>query len=157
MVIAHAEAAADMEHIRALFTEYQAWLDVDLCFQGFDEEVRNLPGKYAPPHGRLLLARVGAGVAGGVGMRPLDEGACEMKRLYVRPSWRGRGWGRRLADAIVGKARTCGYARMRLDTLARLGEAVTLYRSMGFVEIPPYCENPLADVLYMQLDLRPGA
>jgi GNAT superfamily N-acetyltransferase len=157
VVIEAAEGAADMAHVRSLFGEYQAWLGVDLCFQDFEAELKSLPGKYAPPGGRLLLARIDAEVVGGVGMWPLGEDVCEMKRLYVRPPWRRTGSGRRLAEAIVDVAAREGYARMRLDTLARLGEAMALYRSMGFVEIPAYYENPLGDVVYMERDLRTGA
>ncbi len=150
-----AAGAADMEHVRALFEEYQAWLGVDLCFQGFEKELAGLPGKYGPPAGSLWLARATASgaVAGGVGMRPLDEGRCEMKRLYVRPPWRGRGLGRRLAELVVEDARRAGYGRMCLDTLGHLNEAKQLYRSMGFVEIPSYYDNPLDDVTYMEMAL----
>ncbi|MDP6785688.1 MAG: GNAT family N-acetyltransferase [Rhodospirillales bacterium] len=153
IAITHAETAADMGHVRALFVEYQRWLDVDLCFQGFDEELLNLPGAYAPPRGRLLLAREDAAVAGTVGMWPLGADLCEMKRLFVRPPWRGRGLGRRLADAIVGEARAAGYVRMCLDSLERLVAARALYESIGFARIPAYYDNPLEGALFMQLDL----
>jgi GNAT superfamily N-acetyltransferase len=129
--IVHACSAADMEHVRALFAEYQQWLNVDLCFQGFDDEA----------------------VAGTVGMWPLGAEVVEMKRLFVRPPWRGRGLGRRLAKAIVDEAKAAGYARMRLDSLERLVAARALYESMGFVRIPAYYDNPLDGVLFMQLDL----
>jgi len=165
----------DMEEIRTLFEEYQKWLDVDLCFQGFDEELATLPGAYARPWGCLLLARVGgkdAGkqtggkdvgsiikgrkIAGGVGLRPLmgDEAVCEMKRLYVRPGWRGRGLGRRLTDAVVIEARRAGYKAMYLDTLGSLKEAIALYASMGFREIPAYYDNPTVGITYMELRLN---
>ncbi|HJO68872.1 MAG TPA: GNAT family N-acetyltransferase [Rhodospirillales bacterium] len=152
-----AAGAADLVHVRALFREYQEWLGVDLCFQGFDDELRRLPGRYAPPLGLLLLARVGSAIAGGVGMWPLSETVCEMKRLYVRPPWRGVGLGRRLANAIVAEARNMGFARMRLDTLARLEAARALYASMGFVDIPAYYDNPLDGVLFMELRLAKHA
>ena len=138
---------------RRLFEEYRAWLGVDLCFQGFDDEVRNLPGKYAAPRGRILLARDRHRVAGVVAVAPLDARTCEMKRLFVRPRWRGRGFGRGLAMAAVRAARQLGYRRMRLDTLARLEEARQLYRSMGFATIPAYYRNPLRGVHFMELDL----
>ena len=152
--IVEAATADDIAEIRALFAEYQQWLGVDLCFQGFADELRTLPGKYAPPAGRLLLARDADGaVAGGVGMWPLEPGVCEMKRLYVRAPWRGAGLGRRLAEAIVAAGRDAGHARMRLDTLGHLAEAIALYRSMGFVDVPAYYANPLGDVIYMERDL----
>jgi GNAT superfamily N-acetyltransferase len=156
IVLCEAVTKADIDAVRELFAEYERWLGVDLCFQGFAEELRSLPGRYAPPRGRLLLARDADGaVAGGVGMWPLDGDTCEMKRLFVRPSWRGRGLGRTLAEAIVETAVDVGYARMRLDTLERLTEALMLYRSMGFREIKPYYNNPLECVIYMESELLP--
>jgi len=146
-----------MAHIRALFEEYQRWLGVDLCFQGFTDEMAGLPGKYAEPGGCLLLARGGDAIAGGVGMWPLGDSVCEMKRLYVRPPWRGSGLGRRLAEAIVAEGRARGYRTMCLDTLAQLTEARALYRTLGFVETEAYYDNPLPGVTYMALDLTPGA
>lgn len=145
--------AGDVDEVRALFLEYQRWLDLDLCFQGFAEELHTLPGKYVRPEGRLLLARAPGATAGVVAMRPLADGACEMKRLFVRAPWRGHGLGRRLAEAAIGEARTAGYDRMRLDTLDRMKEARRLYRWLGFVEIDAYYHNPLADVLYLELRL----
>ena len=152
-VIDPARGVADLGHVRALFREYQEWLGVDLCFQGFDDELRRLPGRYAPPRGVLLLARAGSAIAGVVGMWPLSETVCEMKRLYVRPPWRGLGLGRRLANEIVAEARNAGFTHMRLDTLAGLEAARALYASMGFVEIPAYNDNPLDGVLFMELRL----
>ena len=151
--IVRAEGSEYMGLVRELFVEYQDWLGVDLCFQGFDEELENLPGKYGQPAGRLLLARQAGMVAGGVGMWRLEDGICEMKRLYVRSPWRGKGLGRRLAWAIVAEARAAGYARMRLDTLGHLTAARALYQDMGFVEVAPYYNNPLEGVMYMELDL----
>jgi len=153
--IVRAEGPAEMERVRGLFLDYRDWLRVDLCFQDFDEEVRTLPGRYAPPGGCLLLAMDGDRVAGGVGMWALaDEGACEMKRLYVYDAWRGHGLGRRLADAIMTEARDAGYERMRLDTLDFMTEARALYRVLGFRRCAPYYHNPLSDVLYLERDLR---
>jgi putative acetyltransferase len=153
--VAQVASADELQLMRELFLEYQQQLGVDLCFQGFEDELRGLPGRYAPPAGALLLAREGEQVTGGVGLRPLGEGSCEMKRLYVRPAWRGRGHGRALAEAVVEQARRAGYAVMRLDSLRRLGEALALYRAMGFREVAPYCHNPLEDVVYMELQLAP--
>ena len=148
--ISPAEGAQDMGHIRALFREYQEWLGVDLCFQDFEAELANLPGRYAPPSGCLLLARDGADVAGGVGMWSLGAGVCEMKRLYVRSPWRRRGLGRRLSETLVKESIRAGYKSMCLDTLGHLKEARALYRSMGFAEIAAYYDNPLDDVIYME-------
>ena len=156
IVINHARGKDAMGHIRGLFTEYQQWLGVDLCFQGFDAEMLDLPGKYAEPMGCLLLARDGEAVAGGVGLWPLDDDVCEMKRLYVRPPWLGRGLGRRLAVAIVDEARDRGYRCMRLDTLPHLTAALGLYRSLGFADTEPYYDNPLDGVSYLELDLAAG-
>jgi len=142
-----------MAAARQLFTEYQDWLNVDLCFQDFQEELDTLPGKYAPPLGRLLFAREGGRIAGTVCLRPLQENICEMKRLFVRPQWRGQGLGRRLAVAIVEEARKSGYGIMKLDTLKRLIAAESLYESLGFAQTEPYCANPEDDVTYMSLDL----
>jgi len=153
IVIDHARGEDDIGHIRDLFREYQQWLGVDLCFQGFEQEMIDLPGKYAEPKGCLLLARDGEAIVGGVGLWPLDESVCEMKRLYVRPDGRGRGLGRRLAVAIIDEARNRGYGRMFLDTLPQLTAALTLYNSLGFVETEPYYDNPLEGVSYLSLDL----
>ncbi|HYD29887.1 MAG TPA: GNAT family N-acetyltransferase [Azospirillaceae bacterium] len=145
-----ASGEEDIAHVRALFGEYAQSLGFSLCFQGFDQELASLPGGYGPPRGRLLLARVGGRVAGCVALRPLDGPACEMKRLYVRPKFRGMKLGRRLAEAIIDAARDLGYTRMRLDTLARLHEACALYEALGFVEIPAYNHTPLADVRHFE-------
>lgn len=149
-VIRDAEGAADLDTVRALFMEYQAAIGVDLCFQGFDEEVASLPGRYARPLGCLLLAMGGDTAAGVIGMGPLGDGAAEMKRLYVRPPWRGSGLGRRLAEAVVAAARDAGHQSIRLDTLDFMTGARKLYRSMGFVEIPAYYDNPMDGVHYME-------
>jgi ribosomal protein S18 acetylase RimI-like enzyme len=144
-----------MEIVRGLFLEYQDWLGVDLCFQGFEEELASLPGKYAPPEGGLWLARGGGELAGVVGFRPLDRGLCEMKRLWVRSAFRGSGLGRRLAETTIHAARSAGYRAMCLDTLGHMAAARTLYAGLGFREIPAYYDNPLDDVRYLELGLSP--
>jgi ribosomal protein S18 acetylase RimI-like enzyme len=144
---------ADLATLRLLFEEYQAALGVDLCFQGFNEELATLPGQYERPQGRLWLAMADREAAGCVGLRPFGEGACEMKRLYVRPAHRGQGLGRRLAGAAVEAAKELGYDRMYLDTLASMREATALYRALGFKETSCYRYNPLPDVLYFELVL----
>ena len=150
--LAEVRAPEDMAHVRRLFRAYADWLEVDLCFQGFERELAELPGCYAPPAGRLLIARMGGEVAGCVGLRPLEPGVCEMKRLWVEPGFAGRGIGRALAERIVTDARQIGYRRMRLDTLpARMPAAQHLYASLGFREIPAYYHNPLPGVVMLEL------
>jgi putative acetyltransferase len=148
------ELAAQVEEARALFLEYAGGLGLDLCFQNFEGELAELPGKYAPPEGRLLLAMDDERLAGCVALRKLDQESCEMKRLYVRPEWRGVGLGRRLAGTIIEEARAAGYRRMLLDTLpSQMKEALRLYRSMGFREIEPYYDNPVEGAVFMELIL----
>jgi GNAT superfamily N-acetyltransferase len=147
--------SADVDEARALFREYETWLGLDLCFQGFEAELAALPGKYAPPEGRLLLSLDDDdGVAGCIALRKLSDGICEMKRLYVRDRWRGRGVGNQLIERLIADARIAGYERMRLDTYpAKMGMAVRLYESHGFVTIPPYYDNPHEGVLFMEKQL----
>jgi len=144
----------DLAAVRRLCRAYADWLAVDLCFQGFERELAELPGCYAPPAGRLLVARVAGEVVGCVGLRPLEPGACEMKRLWVEPGFAGRGLGRALAEAIIEAARTIGYRRMRLDTIPeRMPAAQHLYAALGFREIPAYYHNPLPGVVMLELVL----
>ena len=138
---------------RALFLEYAEALGVDLCFQGFQEELETLPGKYGAPDGELLVAHWGGLAAGCGAYRRAQEDVCEMKRLYVRQAFRGHGIGRSLPEALMVRAREAGYQRMRLDTLRRLSAANALYADLGFSQIEPYNYNPEPDVLYMELDL----
>ncbi|HPE60627.1 MAG TPA: GNAT family N-acetyltransferase [Thiolinea sp.] len=143
----------ELAAIRQLFREYQAFLNVDLCFQDFENELATLPGKYAPPGGELLAAMDGDRMLGCIALRPLEGEVCEMKRLYVRPEARGSGLGRELALVIIQTAREQGYARMRLDTLELLHEAMQLYEQLGFRRISPYYNNPLSGVAFLELVL----
>jgi GNAT superfamily N-acetyltransferase len=143
-----------IDSTRELFREYEAWVEVDLCFQSFEQELAALPGKYAPPDGRLLLAYQDGQLAGCVALRKIEDGVCEMKRLFVRPAFHGKGLGRKLIESILSEARDLGYKRMRLDTLPpRMNKAIALYRRLGFREIEPYYDNPVEGALFMELDL----
>jgi putative acetyltransferase len=157
-VFCQAESPTQVARARELFLEYAQSLGFSLCFQNFDEELANLPGDYAPPDGRLLLAELQGQLAGCVALHKLGSEAgyefCEMKRLYLRPQFRGKGLGRALADRIIAEARTIGYKRMRLDTVEPvMKDAVAMYRRLGFQEITPYCKNPMHGTLYMELKL----
>ena len=157
MNLIQAQTPEEIEAARRLFREYQSWLQIDLCFQNFETELANLPGEYVPPQGRLLLVRDGEDVAGCVALRKLDKHVCEMKRLFLREQFRGRGLGRELIDAIIRAAKQTGYQRMRLDTLPpKMNDAIALYRSLGFKEIAPYYDNPVSGAIFMELDLIAG-
>jgi putative acetyltransferase len=143
-----------MATVRELFLEYANSLGFSLCFQGFDQELARLPGKYAPPQGRLLLAELSGKPAGCVALHPLQPDIAEMKRLYVRPEFRGKGVGIALMNAILREAKKIGYQRLRLDTIQPLmSDAIAMYRRFGFYEIAPYRPNPIAGTLYMELAL----
>lgn len=152
--IGEARSADDLVQIRLLFQEYAASLGIDLCFQDFEQELATLPGNYAQPTGRLLLAYWSNDLAGCVALRRLEPGVCEMKRLYVRPAFRAHGVGRRLAERVIRYGEEIGYERMRLDTLPSMAAALTLYRQLGFHEIPPYRNNPVNGTLYLELQLN---
>ena len=145
----------DLVATAVLFRDYEASLDTDLCFQGFEEEVAGLPGKYAPPRGALFIAVAADGeTVGCVALRPVEpDGACEMKRLYVAPQGRGQGLGRALMQAVIDEATRIGYREMRLDTLPSMTTAQAMYREAGFVPIAPYYETPVGGTVFMALDL----
>jgi ribosomal protein S18 acetylase RimI-like enzyme len=153
IAIRPADIRSDLPTVKALFLEYAESLGFSLCFQGFGDELAALPGKYAPPAGRLLLAWRGDEALGCVALRPLDGDTCEMKRLYVRPAARGLQAGSRLAERIVGEARAAGYRRILLDTLPSMAEAVRLYTALGFRPVAPYVFNPIEGALFLGLDL----
>jgi GNAT superfamily N-acetyltransferase len=153
IAIEPARFPSDLLLVQTLFREYAESLGFDLGFQDFEAELAGLPGKYAPPHGRLLIARRGAQALGCAALRPLSVEACEMKRLYVRPSARGEQLGRRLAERICEEARAAGYRRICLDTLPSMAAAVRLYTSMGFRPIAPYVFNPLPGAMFLGRDL----
>jgi GNAT superfamily N-acetyltransferase len=157
LTIVKAETPAQVSTAREMIEEYAAWLEFKLCFQGYEEEIQSLPGKYAPPFGRLLLALWDGRPAGVVALRPLEEpGVCEMKRLYVRPDFRGHQIGRILAERIIADAAEIGYSRIRLDTiLGKMDSAIAMYRTLGFAEIAPYYKTPVSETLFMELALKP--
>ena len=155
MNLIEAQTSEEVEQARQLFKEYAAWLQIDLCFQGFEKELAELPGDYAPPDGRLLLAYDDAQLVGCVALRKIGEGVCEMKRLFLRDKFRGKGLGRSLIEAIINEAKQIGYERMRLDTLPpKMDKAIALYRSYGFKEIEPYYNNPVPGAMFMELSLK---
>ena len=153
--ITQAESPKQIEEIRRLFREYENWLGIDLCFQDFEKELANLPGKYVKPDGRLFLISVENKTAGCIALRKIDVDICEMKRLYVRGDFRGSGLGKMLVEKLIEEARSAGYKKMRLDTLPdKMPSAVRLYKSYGFCEIAPYYHNPHGETLFMELDLK---
>ncbi len=156
ITLVDASVPARLDVVRELFREYQRTIQVDLCFQGFEEELAALPGLYAPPPGRLLVALVDGAVAGCGALRPLGGGFAELKRMWVRPAFRGLGLGRILAEELLRAADAEGYAAVRLDTLDSMRSARALYASLGFREIPAYYDNPLPGVLYRERT-RPAA
>ncbi len=151
--ILQATAGDQLAIVRDLFKDYAASLDFDLDFQNFEQELNDLPGDYAPPQGQILIARIKEKTAGCVALRKLDQSFCEMKRLYVRPEFRGLGVGSALAEAIIAQGREAGYTAMRLDTVPSMGTARTLYKTLGFKEIPSYCFNPVEGAVYLELKL----
>jgi len=153
--ILQAESPAQIAQVRELFLEYEQSLGVSLCFQNFDRELAGLPGDYAPPSGRLLLTELNGELAGCVALHEFEPKICEMKRLYLRPTFRGRGLGRVLAENVIAEARKIGYESMRLDTIEPImKDAVAMYRKLGFQETAPYRPNPIAGAMYMELMLR---
>lgn len=153
--IFQAETPEQIEDARKLFREYEKWLNIDLCFQGFEEELANLPGKYAKPYGRLFLAFAGKEIVGCVALRKLAENICEMKRLFVREDFRRFGLGKILIGKLIAEAGLIGYKKMRLDTLPeKMPRAVKLYESFGFRKTEPYYENPHAETLFLELDFN---
>jgi ribosomal protein S18 acetylase RimI-like enzyme len=154
MRIKQAQTKKEIEEVRRLFREYEKFLNVDLCFQGFEEELAGLPGGYTPPDGDLLIGLGEERIVGCVAVRKIDDGVCEMKRLFVRQEARGSGLGKKLAREIIISARKLGYSLMRLDTLEKLTEAINLYNTLGFRKIEPYYKNPLPGVVYYSLVLK---
>ena len=153
MQISQATTPDQISAMRGLLEEYAAWLDVDLCFQGFAQELATLPGAYAPPRGRLFLATTTEGPAGCVALRPIGDAACEMKRLFVRPSYRRQGLGRTLAECLIVEAQQIGYSTMRLDTLAFMHDSIRLYEAVGFVRRSAYYDTPLQGKVFMERKL----
>lgn len=155
MRIVQAQSENEVEQVRELFGEYVTWLGINLCFQNYDKELAHLPGEYAPPRGRLLLALADDGAAAGcAALRDLGNGVAEMKRLFVRPAFRGQRLGWRLAEMVLDEARALGYERIRLDTLpGKMDQAIAMYRVLGFKDIAPYYNNPVTGAAFMELEL----
>ena len=153
--LTHVESGREIDEIRELFLDYARSLSFSLCFQNFDRELMELPGVYGSPQGRLVLCKVDGRPAGCIALKPLEPGVCEMKRLFVRPEFRGKKIGLKLAQHIVHEARIIGYSFMRLDTIRdSMENAIAMYRSLGFKEIPAYYDSPISNALYMELDLK---
>lgn len=154
MELIQASSTEEFQQAKLLFEEYASWVEISLCFQNFDQEVANLPGDYAPPSGRLLLAIEDEKVMGCVALRKIAEGIGEMKRLYMRPEFRGRGLGRTLTEKLIAEAKQIGYTSLRLDTLpGKMDQAIAMYRALGFKEIAPYYRNPVEGATFMELVL----
>ena len=152
--IVQAKTVQHIDDARTLFRDYETWFGISLCFQNFDDEVATLPGKYAPPEGRLYIAYDGDTALGCIALRKLERSICEMKRLFVRDTGRGKGVGKLLIETILSDAKAIGYKRMRLDTYPpKMGKAVSLYEDYGFYEISAYYDNPHDSVLYMEKQL----
>ena len=154
LAIVQVRSPVQIQLAQELFLEYAQSLGFSLCFQGFDKELAGLPGDYAPPEGRLLLAEYEGELSGCIALHKLTPEICEMKRLYLRPKLRGKGLGRALVEMLIAEARKTGYRQMRLDTVEpRMRDAVALYRKFGFKEIAPYRPNPIEGAMYMELQL----
>jgi len=149
--------SSSIETVKELFLEYAHSLGFSLCFQNFQLELAEFPGPYSPPRGALFLALLNGESAGCVALKPLENTICEMKRLYVRPQFRGQGIGKALTTCLINQARALAYQKMRLDTVPTMQEAIVLYRSLGFYDIPPYYSNPIEGTYYMELNLGPHA
>ncbi len=154
MKLIQAQSQTEIQEARKLFEEYAAWLGLNLCFQNFEKELAELPGDYAPPTGRLFLAVENDQTAGCVAVRKIGDGICEMKRLFVRPGFRGMGLGRQLTHAVIKSAGEVDYKKMRLDTLpGKMDRAIAMYHALGFQHIEPYYDNPVEGAAFMELDL----
>jgi ribosomal protein S18 acetylase RimI-like enzyme len=154
MKLIQATSNEQIETARELFNEYAAELAINMCFQNFDQELKTLPGKYTPPDGRLLIAYTDEELAGCIALRKLDDRTCEMKRLFIRPKFRGKGYGRKMIDSLIEQERDIGYERMWLDSLpGKMDAAIALYRQLGFKDIPAYYDNPLEGAVYLERTL----